>query len=218
MRGLAPRQRDMVRKTKEEALETRRRILEAAIAVFDKRSWKDVTLEDVASAAGVTRGAVYWHFTGKECLFNAVCRATPLPAELIDAGVDAWCGDDPLGHFRAACIAVLADAASLEGAAEVFSAPSNREELIDPAGSLLLRHRTSVERSRRSLQRVLQAAIDKGQLPAQLDTERGARLLHGIVAGLLGDWLLHPGSFDLAAEGERALDAALVMLKAPSLH
>ena len=208
----------MVRKTKEEALETRRRILEAATAEFDKRSWKEVTLEDVASAAGVTRGAVYWHFTGKECLFNAVCEATPLPAELIDAGVDAWCGDDPLGHFREACLAILVEASNADGAAEVYRAPSNREELIDPAGSLLLRHRTSVERSRRSLQQVLQAAIDKGQLPEKLDTELSARLLHGIVAGLLGDWLLNPGSFDLAAEGERALDAALVMLKAPSLR
>ncbi len=208
----------MVRKTKEEALETRRRILEAATAEFDKRSWKEVTLEDVASAAGVTRGAVYWHFTGKECLFNAVCEATPLPAELIDAGVDAWCGDDPLGHFREACLAILAEASSADGAAEVYGAPSNREELIDPAGSLLLRHRASVERSRRSLQQVLRAAIDKGQLPEKLDTELSARLLHGIVAGLLGDWLLNPGSFELAAEGERALDAALVMLKAPSLR
>ena len=203
----------MVRKTKEEALETRRRILEAATTVFDKRSWKDVTLEDVASAAGVTRGAVYWHFAGKECLFDAVCKATPLPAELIAAGVEAWCGDDPLGHFRQTCIEVLAEAAATEGAADVFSAPSNREELLDPAGSLLLRHRTSVERSRRSLQQVLQAAVDKGQLPRGLDIELGARLLHGIVAGLLGDWLLNPGSFDLAADGERALDAAIAMLK-----
>ena len=208
----------MVRKTKEEALETRRRILEAATAQFDKRNWKEVTLEDIASAAGVTRGAVYWHFTGKECLFDAVCKATPLPAELIDAGVSAWCGDDPLCHFREACLAVLAEASGASGADDVYRAPSNREELLDPAGSLLLRHRTSVERSRRSLQRVLQAAVDKGQLPDGLDTELGARLLHGIVAGLLGDWLLKPGSFDLAAEGERALDAALVMLQAPSLR
>jgi len=44
------------------------------------------------------------------------------------------------------------------------------------------------------------------------------RLLHGIVAGLLGDCLLNPGSFDLSAEGERALDAAFVMLQAPSLR
>lgn len=198
----------MVRKTKEEALETRRRILEAATAVFDRRNWKDVTLEDVASAAGVTRGAVYWHFADKEYLFNAVCQATPLPAELIDACVEEWCGDDPLGHFRQACLEMLAEVSALDGAAEVFAAPSNREELLDPAGSLLLRHRTSVQRSRNSLQQVLRAAADKGQLPASLDTELSARLLHGIVAGLLGDCLLNPGSFGLAAQGERAINAA----------
>lgn len=152
----------------------------------------------------------------KDRLFEegGTVKATPLPAELIDAGVEAWCGEDPLGHFRQTCIDVLAEAAATDGATEVFSAPSNREELLDPAGSLLLRHRTSVERSRQSLRRVLQAAIAKGQLPAHLDVELAARMLHGIVAGLLGDWLLHPGSFDLMADGERALDAALVMLKA----
>jgi len=208
----------MVRKTKEEALETRRRILDAATAVFDKRSWKDVTLEDVATAAGVTRGAVYWHFAGKECLFDAVCKATPLPAELIDAGVDEWCGDDPLGYFREACLGLLAEVAATQGADEVYSSPSNREELLDPAGSLLLRHRTSVERSRQSLQHILTAAVGRGQLPATLDTELGARLLHGIVAGLLGDWLLKPNSFDLVAQGERALDAAFVMLASRPLH
>src|SRR5690606_8305535 len=124
-----------------------------------------------------------------------------------------WCGEDALGHFRQTCLDVLAEAAALEGAADVFSSPSNREELLDPAGSLLLRHRASVERSRQSLRRVLQAAVDQGQLPRGLDIELGACLLHGIVAGLLGDWLLNPGSFDLAADGERALDAALAMLK-----
>lgn len=207
----------MVRRTKEQAQETRRRILAAATAVFDTRSWKDVTLEDVATAAGVTRGAVYWHFTGKDCLFQAVCNASPLPAELIDASIVEWCGNDPLGHLRDVTLAMLVDVASLDGAAEIFSSPSNREELVDPGGSLLLRHRTSVDRSRAALRKVLQAAVDAGQLPANTDTELGARLYHGIVAGLLSDWMLSPGSFDLAAQGERALQAAMVMLAAAPL-
>lgn len=53
----------------------------------------------------------------------------------------------------------------------------------------------------------------KRRLSAGLDTELGARLLHGIVAGLLGDWMLNPGSFDLTAQGERAIDIAIAMLK-----
>lgn len=207
----------MVRRTKEQAQETRRRILAAATAVFDTRSWKDVTLEDVASAAGVTRGAVYWHFTGKDSLFRAVCNASPLPAELIDASIVEWCGKDPLGHLREVTLAMLVDVAVLDGAGDHFATPSSREELVDPGGSLLLRHRTSVDRSRAALRKVLQAAVEQGQLPPQTDTELGARLYHGIVAGLLSDWMLSPGSFDLAQEGERALQAAFVMLKAAQL-
>lgn len=207
----------MVRRTKEQAQETRRRILEAATAVFDTRSWKDVTLEDVATAAGVTRGAVYWHFTGKDCLFQAVCNASPLPAELIDVSIADWCGNDPLGHLRDVTLAMLVDVASLDGAADIYAAPSNRGELLDPGGSLLLRHRTSVDRSRASLRKVLQAAVEQGQLPPGTDTELGARMYHGIVAGLLSDWMLAPGSFDLAEQGERALQAAFVLLRTPQL-
>ncbi len=52
----------MVRKTKEDAELTRKRIVDAARAVFLKRGVSKATLEHIASEASVTRGAVYWHF------------------------------------------------------------------------------------------------------------------------------------------------------------
>ena len=58
----------MVRRTKDEALETRNRILDAAERVFGESGVSRTSLEDVASAAGVTRGAIYWHFKDKSDL------------------------------------------------------------------------------------------------------------------------------------------------------
>jgi len=60
----------MVRKTKEEALRTRQLLIDAAIQQFALRGVANTTLTDIADAAGVTRGAIYWHFSSKSPLFN----------------------------------------------------------------------------------------------------------------------------------------------------
>ena len=62
----------MVRKTKEEAEQTRKEIIHAARRVFHECGVSRSTLEKIAKAAGVTRGAVYWHFKDKAELFFAM--------------------------------------------------------------------------------------------------------------------------------------------------
>jgi TetR/AcrR family acrAB operon transcriptional repressor len=58
-----------VRRTKKESEQTRRQIIAAARRVFARQGVRRTTLEEVARAAGVTRGAIYWHFAGKTELF-----------------------------------------------------------------------------------------------------------------------------------------------------
>lgn len=72
----------MVRKTKEDAEITRQRIINAAREVFLNKGVSRTSLEQVASHAGVTRGAVYWHFKNKTELFHAMREQIFLP--LID--------------------------------------------------------------------------------------------------------------------------------------
>ena len=62
----------MARRTKEAALETRAQIIDAARRVFHAEGVNRSTLDKVAKAAGVTRGAVYWHFANKAEIFLAV--------------------------------------------------------------------------------------------------------------------------------------------------
>jgi AcrR family transcriptional regulator len=54
--------------------ETRRRVLAAAAAVFAERGYEATTLEDVAAAAGFSKGAVYSNFASKQELFLALMR------------------------------------------------------------------------------------------------------------------------------------------------
>jgi AcrR family transcriptional regulator len=54
---------------------TRAALLDEATALFAGRGYAATSLEDVASASRVTRGAVYHHFAGKQALFEAVLDA-----------------------------------------------------------------------------------------------------------------------------------------------
>jgi len=69
----------MARKTKKDAELTRQRIIHAAREVFLVRGVSRTTMEHIAAQAGVTRGAVYWHFDNKIDLFHAMREQVFLP-------------------------------------------------------------------------------------------------------------------------------------------
>ena len=73
---------------------TRAALLDEATRLFAERGFAATSLEDVASACQVTRGAVYHHFAGKQALFEAVLdvQETKAVAEVIAAatGPDPW--------------------------------------------------------------------------------------------------------------------------------
>lgn len=53
---------------------TRQLLVDTAAAAFAERGFAAASLESVAAAAGVTKGALYHHFGSKEGLFDAVVR------------------------------------------------------------------------------------------------------------------------------------------------
>lgn len=71
--------------------ETRARILAAAMQVFAQKGWQRSSLDEIAHAAGMTKGAIYWHFRNKADLFFALLDArlrrdtTPLREEILHA-------------------------------------------------------------------------------------------------------------------------------------
>ena len=101
----------MVRKTKEDALETRNQLLDAAEKTFLEKGFSHTSLKDVALVAGLTRGAVYWHFKNKADLLEALIERVRLPAETLgDCGA---AGEDlePLDRLRQFAVQALKETA-----------------------------------------------------------------------------------------------------------
>lgn len=71
----------MARKTAEESEHTRLRLKEAGVRIFAEHGYAYSTLEDIAHYAGLSRGAVYWHFKGKGELLVQILNSSTLPFE-----------------------------------------------------------------------------------------------------------------------------------------
>lgn len=68
-------------------IDTKRRIFEKAIELFSQYGYDGTSIRQIAKAAGLTEGALYRHYTGKEAILDAIlayaeeCIYTPLPVE-----------------------------------------------------------------------------------------------------------------------------------------
>jgi AcrR family transcriptional regulator len=71
---------------------TRERLVEVATRLFAERGYEDASIEDVLSEAGVSRGALYHHFRGKDALFEAVVESIE---ERVLAGLSEVLGGTP---------------------------------------------------------------------------------------------------------------------------
>ena len=65
-----------MRRKKEDMLITKEQILNAAFDCFYEKGYEATSLEEIASRANVTRGAIYWHFSDKNDLYRAVIQLT----------------------------------------------------------------------------------------------------------------------------------------------
>ena len=90
----------MAKRTKAEALKTRQELIETAIAQFAQHGVSKTTLNDIADAANVTRGAIYWHFENKTQLFNEMWLQQPSLRELIQEHLTAGLEHDPFQQLR----------------------------------------------------------------------------------------------------------------------
>jgi TetR/AcrR family acrAB operon transcriptional repressor len=203
----------MVRRTKEEALETRDRILDTAEQVFCERGVAGTSLADIADAAKLTRGAIYWHFRNKGDLFTALLDRVALPMEdMIRKAADESTAD-PLGSLRACCVHVLRRTVDDLQCRRVFEILTRKCEYVQEQDGLAERILQCRAQGLQMMELALRNAVRKGQLPRHLHPRRAAVALHAYVDGLIYDWLIDPESFALGKEAEILVDLYLDGLK-----
>jgi TetR/AcrR family acrAB operon transcriptional repressor len=197
----------MARRTKEDALATRNTLLDAAERLFQQQGVSQTSLQQIAAAAGASRGAVYWHFKDKADLFNAMMERVTLPMENALQQARSGATADPLPQLRAALLAALHLTATDPQTRRVFEVATQKVEYVEAMGKVRERHLAVRQQALAQMKRALQDSARSRGLRLAMPAQAAARGLHALVDGLIQNWLLDPGSFALEPAGRRAIDA-----------
>jgi len=204
----------MARRTKEEAAATRDSILDAAEKLFVEQGVSRTTLQHIASAAGVTRGAIYWHFDDKGALFNAMMERAILPLEAEMQVLDQAESDDPLVDLRNYMLAVLRRTVEDPGARRVFEIATLKVEFVGEMDAVRQRRQQNMANWMSRAERRIRVAAEKGLIDGDVEPDRVALALWIMIDGLIRTWMFDPQGFDLLQIGKCVIDPYLDGLRA----
>ena len=203
----------MARKTKEDAEQTYAALLDAAEQVFYDKGVAQTTLNDIAAAAGMTRGAIYWHFKDKADVLQALFKQAMLPMEAMLVELEMCAEADPLGALRYMCIHALSNLARSTQQQRVFSIMFLKCENVGEVVTVMKDKLERRDECMARVQRKLLKAVEIGQLPADTDVFLSQQVLNSFMGGTMREWLLAPHVFALDAAAPAMVDMVLAGLR-----
>jgi AcrR family transcriptional regulator len=183
-------------------------VLRTAVDLFNRKGYDATSIGDLARELGVTKPAIYHHFTSKEDLLRLAL-------------------DDALDELTAAVSGAVEDAEGTSAYDRLYGVVRRSVEVLvahQPAVTLLLRVRgnTPVEVEALARRRwlddrlaaLVRAAIAEGALRDDLPPELVSRLLFGMVNSLV-EWYRPEGTYDASAVADALAALAFDGLRAP---
>lgn len=180
------------------AAKTKARLLKTAYEMFSEYGYDNVTVEHITTRAGVSKGTFYSHFSAKEAVladhfrqvddlyeetYKNLPKDMPVTEKLVQLGVTMCrfcqeeCGVDFLKVIYAN---------QLMHSAEDVAVLSRQDRKITPI-----------------LHEITEEAKRRGEIPDFFDNETFAREVGHLAHGIVYDWCMENGSFDLTEGAER---------------
>ena len=197
-----------MRRTKEEAANTRERLLEAALASFHSKGYAATTLDDIARRAEITRGAIQWHFGSKAELYNTLIRecyqeagekfreiyqAEGTPTQKLRRTLVKWLGyTEEDGKFRTMLeLMMLKTEVSPELASGIQEKAQGNQMTVSLFAAMI------------------RQGIEAGEIRPDVNPEVAALAALGLVNGVTSVWLVDPAAFSLRGLAEEMVEMFL---------
>lgn len=180
----------MVRKTKEDAELTRKRIIDSARAVFLARGVSRSTLEHIATHAEVTRGAVYWHFKNKTEIFHAIRDQVLLPLfDRMDDILTLVGDEDPLTKIENSLCLTIDDLNENIEMRQTYEIMMIKCEYVDEFSTVLQQILNNCSSITHKMQIAYEHAQSQNLLAVKLSPLALALDTHLFFSGLLHMWV-----------------------------
>lgn len=175
----------MPRKTKEEAMKTRAAIMRAAELAFFEKGVVSTSLQEIAQKAGVTRGAVYWHFRDKADLLRAISEDDfRLSEALMNRLLPVEMGD-PLGTMLQACLEGMRSIMNDTCRRRVLTILTKRCEYLEEMQPLIAHSQKCRETVIQRMTAHFEQAAQRGQLASCWTPVDAAHALQALLYGFV---------------------------------
>jgi TetR/AcrR family acrAB operon transcriptional repressor len=194
-----------MRKTKDDAQITRQTILNAAMKVFCKDGYGNARLEDIAHAAGVTRGAVYHHFGGKPVVYTALVNERFQEVNSLIKNIALQPGT-PKELLRKLMTAMLEQLENNEEYRSIQELVLFKTAFIPELEEGMKYKIQSTKHTIYFIEKIMKEGVRSGELKANLNTRSAALSFIGLISGISSLWLLDEGLFSIKRQAETMAD------------
>jgi len=204
-----------MRRTKAEAAITRSTLLKTALSVFSVKGYAAATLDDVAKAAKVTRGAIYWHFNSKADLYNTLVQEASArgAAVLQQAIAEGGTLIEILRRVFVRQCALMEEDKEARAVMELALFKTGLEPELQPGRKRQLEYGIALIAS---LTDAMRQGIAQGVLRSDIDPADLARAILAFQNGVIQMWLTLPRSFSIKTSAESFADILVAGLKPQS--
>ncbi|MTJ82753.1 MAG: TetR family transcriptional regulator [Telmatospirillum sp.] len=186
----------MAGKKKSDAEKTRTQIIDAAEILFFEKGVSNTSLCEIADYAGVTRGAIYWHFRNKVELFHAMHMRVALPLETMR--LETLGESDPILALRDFWIRSIMQIAGDNRRRRVIEILFRRCEYVEEFEDAARRIQDWSNRIIDTMIRIFRDAEAKGLLTEGMPPDIAAFSTYSLVTGILHSWMIRQDIDDVA--------------------
>ncbi|MDO5090996.1 MAG: TetR family transcriptional regulator [Cardiobacteriaceae bacterium] len=199
-----------MRRTKAQAEITRQHILDTALQLFDEQGYAQTSLSMIARTAGVTRGAIYWHFQNKEEIFHALADAQF--AEILAENAAAIAAPNTWSRLIDNFSRFYRELSHQPAQLRFFRIIHQQKRHDSVLAELRDRYH---ERWQQQCRDAVERGKANGELPADADADYLFFHLNVIFRGLAEVYLDEPHNPDHPAYGERLIRSMVASLQKP---
>jgi len=194
-----------MRRSKEDAEETRKLIVETALVEFAEKGYSGASLSGIAARINLTKGAVYWHFKNKDELFYTLIEEKTRSAgrEMEKLIVSDLPPREKLEKYMKLYLSLLEEDCGYRAVQKILffhmeHTEEMEEDLRSKAGYLKQLHQT--------FSSLIEEAVKNGSLNFTGSSETAAYALLSYIYGIANTWLFYEGGMTMTRDGAAMVD------------
>ena len=190
-----------MRRTRDEAEMTRKTILKESLGVFQKHGYSAATLEEIAGKAGITRGAIYWHFKNKADVLDTLIKES---FSLIDDKLKTAVKSEnsPIKKIKKIIRTYLVTVEENKEFAAILDLLYFKLEMVPELQyQMAAKKKVNKKRIRTMEHCVIQAQVQK-QIIKTVKANTIALGIIGLMDGLISQWLLDSSNLSLTKQAD----------------